>query len=128
MLKRAELENNLSSFLFLAFWFLGLSYQLPMDLLLGVWFFSEVLTGETFTLFLVKLCLSIKKKRHARKGWDYKWASSASSTLTKLYTFGKTLSNWEMSNVYRRRVQTKAWFVFTQVVLINDLCRSPPGE
>lgn len=23
-------------------------------------------------------------------------------------------------------MQTKAWFVFTQVVLINDICRSPP--
>ena len=113
MLKRAKLESDLSSFLFLTFWFLGLSYQLPVDLLLWSLIFSQVLTVETFILFLVKLCLRIKEKLHALKGWDYIWALSASSTLTKLYTFGKTLSNGEMSDVYRRRMQTKAWFVFT---------------
>lgn len=63
-----------------------------MDLLFWSLIFLGSFNCWNLHSILSKTVSALKKKLHALKGWDYKWASSASSTLTVLYTSGKILS------------------------------------
>lgn len=130
MLKKAELGRDLNISLFLTFWLLGLSYKLPVGPLLWGLIFLDILTVEIFHCIVrVKLCLRILKHfmpfRDRATNGHYLLLYYSHNAL---HFWQNTLHTGKCQNVYRRKKQTKAQFVFTQVILINELCKKPQSN
>lgn len=94
----------------------------------GIWFFSDILTVEVFHSILSKAVSAFKKIISCPQGVGLQMTSSAPHSQQCFTLWVRHCPHREMSNRHRRKEQSKAWFVFTQVLLIHEPCKSPQGN